>query len=273
MPYGKRPRKNSAWRVIGAMVGQFRRAAGMSQTRLAEELNLSVDQIASIEQGRRPLGLRLARELDRLLRTSQTLEAAVAEVPQAERYPLFAQDYMEEEPLALSLMSYENALVPGLLQTEEYMRAIFNEQFPPLSPHEVEERVADRLVRQTMFDRKPSPPLMSYVLEEAVFDRPLGGTAAMRRQIQRLSETANLPFGCLQVMPRDRPHASLAGPMVLLETPAHEHLAYFDAHGFSVLVDDPDEVSVLQQRYAMLRSQALTPEESKRLLDDLLGEQ
>lgn len=256
------------------MIGQFRRANGMTQERLAREVNISPDKLASIEQGRRPLGLKLAKDMDALLRTSGTLEVAVGEVPQAERYPLFAQDFMEEEPQALSLMSYENALVPGLLQTEEYMRAVFNEQFPPLSPDEVEERTAARLARQTVSDRKPTPPIMSYVIEKALLERPIGGRAAMRRQIQRLRQAADLPFVTVQIMPTEsEQHAALEGPMVLLETPAHEHVAYFEAHGYSVLVDDPDEVSILQQKYGMLRSQALTPEESKRLLDDLLGEQ
>ncbi|MBD0739494.1 Scr1 family TA system antitoxin-like transcriptional regulator [Streptomyces sp. NPDC088197] len=273
MPYGKRPRKNSAWRVIGATVGQFRRASGMSQQRLADEVNLSLDQIASIEQGRRPLGLRLARQLDQLLRTSQTLEVAVAEVPQAERYPLFAQDYMEEEPLALSLMSYENQVVPGLLQTEGYARAVFGNLYPPLSPDELEEKVADRVTRQSIFDRLPWPPMMTFVLEESILRRPIGGRRELHRQIAHLRELAQLPFLNIQIMPTDREHhAGLAGPMVLLETPAHEHLAYLEGQHVSVLVDDPDDVALLQQKYGMLRSQALTPEESMSLMDDLLGD-
>ncbi|MFF7156456.1 Scr1 family TA system antitoxin-like transcriptional regulator [Streptomyces sp. NPDC008139] len=273
MPYGKRPRKNSAWRVIGATVGQFRRASGMSQQRLADEVNLSLDQIASIEQGRRPLGLRLARQLDQLLRTSQTLEVAVAEVPQAERYPLFAQDYMEEEPLALSLMSYENQVVPGLLQTEGYPRAVFGNLYPPLSPDELEEKVADRVTRQSIFDRLPWPPMMTFVLEESILRRPIGGRRELHRQIAHLRELAQLPFLNIQIMPTDREnHAGLAGPMVLLETPAHERLAYLEGQHVSVLVDDPDDVALLQQKYGMLRSQALTLEESMSLMDDLLGD-
>jgi transcriptional regulator with XRE-family HTH domain len=274
MPYAKQPRRNSAWRVIGVLVGQFRRVNGFSQQGLADETLISLDTMASIEQGRRPLGMKLARELDVVLHTGGALEAAVSEVPQAERYPLFAQDYMEEEPQALSLFWYENLIVPGLLQTEEYMRALFKEQFPPLSPADLEDRVADRLDRQTVFAREPSPPLMSYILEESMLTRPIGGKHAMRRQLERLREAADLPFVTIQIMPTGREqHAGLGGPMILLETPAHEHLAYFEVHDVSALVDDPDEVSALQQRYAMLRSQALTPEESKRLLDDLLGEQ
>lgn len=67
-------------------------------------------------------------------------------------------------------------------------------------------------------------------------------------------------------------HAGLAGPVVLLETPDHDHLAYVEGQLTSVLHDDPDDVSVLQQKYGMLRSQALSVERSARLLDDLLGE-
>ncbi|WP_327114159.1 DUF5753 domain-containing protein [Streptomyces sp. NBC_01341] len=66
-------------------------------------------------------------------------------------------------------------------------------------------------------------------------------------------------------------HGGLAGPMVLLETPDHDHLAYVEAQLTSVLHDDPDTVSVLHQKYGMLRSQALSVENSARLLDDLLG--
>lgn len=74
-------------------------------------------------------------------------------------------------------------------------------------------------------------------------------------------------------MPTSRAsHASLDGPLVLLETPEHEHFVYIEAQRISFLVDDPDEVSVYQQVYGMLRSQALTPEETWGLLDDLLGE-
>lgn len=67
-------------------------------------------------------------------------------------------------------------------------------------------------------------------------------------------------------------HAGLAGPLVLLETPDHDQLAYVEGQLVSFIHDDPDQVSVLQQKYGMLRSQALSPTESMGLLDALLGE-
>jgi hypothetical protein len=77
----------------------------------------------------------------------------------------------------------------------------------------------------------------------------------------------------LQIMPMGRvPHAGLAGPMLLLETPDHDHVVYLEVQRASFLIEDPDEVSVYQLKYGMLRSQALSPDESAGLLDGLLGE-
>jgi hypothetical protein len=68
------------------------------------------------------------------------------------------------------------------------------------------------------------------------------------------------------------PHAGLAGPMTLLETPEHQHLVYLEVQRASFLVEDPDEVSDYQLKYGMLRSQALSPDESVRFLHGLLGD-
>jgi hypothetical protein len=95
----------------------------------------------------------------------------------------------------------------------------------------------------------------------------------MRDQIHRLREYGDRVHMGIQIMPTGRvPHAGLAGPMVLLETPDHDHLTYLEVQRASFLVDDPDEVSIYQLKYGKLRSQALSPDESARLLDRLLGE-
>lgn len=72
---------------------------------------------------------------------------------------------------------------------------------------------------------------------------------------------------------RTSAHAGVNGPFTLLETPDHQHLAYTEGQRGSQWVSDPDEVSILARKYAMLRSQAMSPHESKSLLDRLLGDQ
>lgn len=268
----KKTKKYSSWHVIGAQLSQFRKAARITQPVLAERLCVHEDTIGSIEQGRRPLKPDLAAQLDELLDTKGALAVAVANVPERERFPAFAQDFVEHEQEALTLLSYENHVVPGLLQTEEYARAVFSCLYPPISEEEVEEWTSARVDRQRIFARKPWPPMMNFLLEEVILHRPTGGRDVLREQIRHLRRCAELPFLGLQIMPTERErHAALDGPMVLLETPDHDHLAYIEGQRISFLVDDPDEVSAYQQKYGMLRSQALSPEESVRLLDDLAG--
>lgn len=268
----KKPKKNGSWHVIGAQLSHFRKAARITQPELAERLCVHEDTIGSIEQGRRPLKADLAEQLDVLLDTKGALAVAVAKVPERERFPAFAQDFVEYEREALTLLSYEEHVVPGLLQTEDYARAVFSCLYPPISLEEIDEWTSARIDRQQVFERKPWPPMMNFLLEEVILHRPIGGCSVLRGQIRHLRECAELPFLGLQIMPTAREdHAGLAGPMVLLETPDHEQLAYVEGQLVSFLNDDPDQVSVLQQKYGMLRSQALTPEESKRLLDDLVG--
>ncbi|MEV6400247.1 helix-turn-helix transcriptional regulator [Streptomyces sp. NPDC051907] len=268
----KPPQRITSWHVIGAQLTGFRTWAEMSQAQLASRLCVSEDTISSIEQGRRPLKLDLAETLDEMLETKKALQTAVRRVPTRERFPLFAQDFVGHEQVARTLLSYENQVVPGLLQTEEYARAVFSCLYPPLDEGQLEEWVQARLERQKVLTRKPRP-MMNFLLEESILHRPIGGRDVLRAQQQHLRRCAELPFLGLQIMPTNRAtHAGLAGPMVLLETPDHQHLAYIEGQHVSVLEDDPDQVSMYQQKYGMLRSQALSPEETMGLLDALLGE-
>ncbi|MGP8298937.1 helix-turn-helix domain-containing protein [Streptomyces inhibens] len=269
----KKPQRITSWHVIGAQLSHFRKTARLTQPALAEAVGLHEDTIGSIEQGRRALKIDLAETFDELLGTKGALAVAVSKVPEREKLPAFVQDLVEHEEEALTLLSYENQVVPGLLQTEAYARAVFDCLYPPLDEDQADEWVSGRLDRQKLLERKKPRPMLNFVLEEVVLHRPLGGPDTWREQIRHLRRCAELPFLGLQIMPTVRAaHASLDGPLVLLETPDHEHLVYIEAQRISFLVDDPDEVSVYQQVYGMLRSQALTPEETRGLLDDLLGE-
>ncbi|MFG2427966.1 helix-turn-helix domain-containing protein [Streptomyces sp. NPDC048590] len=268
----KRNKRVTSWHVIGAQLAAFRKAAGHTQTSLADRFCVGEDTIASIEQGRRPLQADLAQQLDDLLGTKGVLSVAVAKVPQRERFPAFAQDFVEYEQEAVTLLSYQSQVVPGLLQTEAYARFLFSCLYPPLEEEQREEWVAARLGRQRLLERRPRP-MLHFVLEESILRGVVGDAEVRREQLQHLRRCMELPFLGLQIMPMRLPkHAGLAGPMVLLETPEHDHLAYVEGQLTSVLHDDPDDVSVLQQKYGMLRSQALSVENSARLLDDLLGE-
>lgn len=141
-----------------------------------------------------------------------------------------------------------------------------------LREDEINTRVAGRIERQHILHRKV-PPTCSFLISEGVLNDRLGSPTVYAEQLRQLRESADLPGLTLQIMPFGRTtHAGLNGPFVLLETPDHQHLAYVETLRGSLFVEDPDEVSVLARKYAMLRTQALNPEETKGLLDRLLGE-
>ncbi|MFF2644222.1 Scr1 family TA system antitoxin-like transcriptional regulator [Streptomyces niveus] len=270
----KRQRKNaSAMKLVGALVALFREVAGLTQGQLAERAVVHTETIASVEQGRRPLKPDLAALLDQVLSTKGALATAVENMPEIDRYPTWAAAFIDQEQEAIAISSYENQVVPGLLQTENYAYAVFQNEIPALSQDEMRVRVAGRSERQQILHRKV-PPTCSFLIGEGALNDRLGSPAVFTEQLSHLRESADLPGLTLQIMPSGRAtHAGLSGPFVLLETPDHQHLAYAETQRGSLFVEDPDEVSILARKYAMLRTQALNPEETKGLLDRLLGEQ
>ena len=265
-------RRPSGLRLVGRQLALFREAARMTQRDLAHALNFSEETISSIEQGRRPLKSDVAEKMDRLLQTKGALLVAVENLPDVDKYPVWAAEYMDYEREAIALSSFENQVLPGLLQTEAYARATFVSSVPVLTEEEIDQRTKARIERQYVLHRQV-PVSASFIISEAILMDRLGSTDVYREQLIHLRECAELPGVSIQIMPFNRhAHAALDGPFVLLETPEHHHLAYVESQRGSQVISDQDEVSILGRRYAMLRSQALNPEETKGLLDRLLGE-
>ncbi|MGW4504272.1 helix-turn-helix domain-containing protein [Streptomyces sp. NPDC004436] len=269
----KRHRTNeTTLKLVGALVAAARTAKGMTQRALAEALHIDVETVASIEQGRRTLMPNIAEGMDRVLGLPGLLTVAANKMPVVDVIPPWAEEYFANEAEALVLSSYESGLVPGLLQTEAYARAVFNCRVPYMGAEKIELQTARRIKRQDLLTRSIPPTLGFIVSESALLDR-LGGDDVRREQLDHLRKCADLPSVSLQVLPLGlTAHAGLTGSFVLLETPDHQHLAYSENQRVSIVIHDPDEVSILAQKYAMLRSQALNVTETKGLLDRLLGE-
>ncbi|MEV8528038.1 helix-turn-helix transcriptional regulator [Streptomyces sp. NPDC052000] len=259
-------------KMVGALVATFRTASSLTQRQLGQRVLLHEEMIASIEQGRRPLKLDLARSLDALLETKGALETAVDNMPDIDLIPAWAEEYMDLEREAIALSWFENQVLPGLLQPDNYARAVFRSKVPALSEEEINAQVAARLERQEILNRKV-PPTLSFIVAQGILLDQLGGRTVHTETLRHLRVCANLPGITLQVMPLGRQsHAGLDGPFILMETPDHQHLAYTETQRGSQVISDPDEVSILAQKYAMLRTQALNSEQTKGLLDRLLGD-
>ncbi|MBW8792551.1 MAG: helix-turn-helix domain-containing protein [Streptomyces sp.] len=268
----RKPKKVGAWQAAGALVAHYRKQARLTQEQFAELANLHVDTVGSVEQGRLALQPDRAEQFDELLGTGGALAVLVEKMPVRERIVQFAQGLVDHEQEAVGVLSYETQVVPGLLQTRDYCRAVFGYRYPAIGTETAEQWVNARMERQLVWQRE-RPPVGHFVIEESVLRRKVGGPEVMREQIRQILEYTEPVHMSFQIMPEDRtPHAGLGGPMVLLETPEHERLAYLEVQSASFLVSDPEEVSDYHHKYGMLRSQALSPDESVRLLDGLLGD-
>ncbi|MGK3939888.1 helix-turn-helix transcriptional regulator [Streptomyces caeruleatus] len=265
-------KKVGAWQAVGALVAHFRKQGRLTQEQFAETASIHVDTVRLIEQGRLALQPDRAEQFDELLDTKGALALLVERMPVREKVVQFAQSLVDHEQEAMSFLSYETQVVPGLLQTQDYCRSVVGYRYPALGSETAEQWVASRMERQLVWQRE-RPPVGHFVIEESVLRRQVGGAEVMREQFRQILEYTEPVHMGFQIMPEGRtPHACLDGPMVLLETPGFERLVYLEVQRASFLVDDPDEVSDYHHKYGMLRSQALSPDESVRYLRQLLGD-
>ncbi|MFF8930395.1 helix-turn-helix domain-containing protein [Streptomyces longwoodensis] len=258
-------------RVFGRQLKRFRVRAGLERPEFGSLTGYSVSTIAAYEQGRRVPPPRFIDQADEVLDAGGVLQEMKEEVARAQ-YPAFFRDAARLESEAVELHVYDTHLINGLLQTEEYARAVFTMRRPLLSDETIEERVAARLARQKIFSRLPMPT-MSFVIEQSVLTRPLGGVPVMRGQLEQLLLHGRRRNVEIQVMPNVRDeHAGLAGPFTLIETQDARRIAYVEAYKDSRLYTDRGTVRELEEQYGLLRAQALTPRESLTLVEELLGE-
>ncbi|MFI9122786.1 helix-turn-helix transcriptional regulator [Streptomyces bikiniensis] len=258
------------WVAYGKLVKLFRRRANLTQQDLADATGYSYEQVASIEQGRRPAKVAFTKAAERVLGAGGVLRELQEEVDRA-KLPKFFQDFALIETEAVSRFAYDPLVVPGLLQTPEYAKALLQSHCPPLDDEIVEQRLEGRLERQRLLTRRPVIEF-SFVIGEAVLRCPVGGAEVLDAQLRHLLRCVELRNVSVQVMPTSQgSHAGLHGPMVLLETTSHRQVAYFESHGEGVVITDPGKVSMFGLRYGKLRTQALSGTESVRFIECLLG--
>ncbi|WP_155057519.1 helix-turn-helix domain-containing protein [Streptomyces blattellae] len=154
----------------------------------------------------------------------------------------------------------------------KFARAVFQMQRPLLAEEVIDQRLEARMVRQEIFNRLPSP-LMSFVIEEAVLRRPIGGPKTLRETLEQILLIGQMRNVEVQVIPTEREdNAALGGPFTLIDTDKGHRIAYAEVQDDSRLYTDTSRVRELEARYGILRSQALTPSESSAFVVQLMGE-
>ncbi|MFJ4947573.1 helix-turn-helix domain-containing protein [Streptomyces sp. NPDC088760] len=257
--------------AFGQTMKTLRVRAGLEREEFGRRIGYSASTVASFEQGRRIPSPRTIEQADEVLGAGGLLTVWKEQVERAQ-YPVFFQGMAKLEKEAVELLAYDALVVKGLLQTEEYMRALLAMRRPPLDPETIEQRVTARLARQDIFDRHPAP-LLSFVMDEAVLRHRYGGKDVMRGQLEHLLLIGQKRNVEIQVMPTDcEDNAGLNGPFTVVTRKDGKKFVYAEAQGAGTLQTDPEQTVLAAARYGIIRSQALSPRESLEFIERFLGE-
>ncbi|WP_432195636.1 helix-turn-helix domain-containing protein [Streptomyces sp. bgisy027] len=257
--------------AVGRLLKVCREAAGMRAAELGEVMGYGEDMIRKMERGQRIPRPEFLDRADEVLSAQGHLKAFKRDMEQA-RYPKKVRELADLEGRAVELLMYGNHNLHGLLQTEEYMRALLATWRPAYSPDQLERMAAGRMARKSIFERSPAPEL-SFVQEEVTLRRPIGDTMVLRRQLEHLLEVAQLPFVELQVMPTSRAnHPGTGGRIQVLKFGDGTGVGRTDGDFGGRPVSNPRQLRLLDLRYGIIRAQALTPGESLAFIEHTLGE-
>ncbi|MFG2497426.1 helix-turn-helix domain-containing protein [Streptomyces sp. NPDC048441] len=257
--------------ALGHQQKRWREAAGLSAPEFADAIGYGEDLVRKVERGARIPRPEYLDRADEVLGARGFISAMKEEMAKA-RYPKKVRELAKLEERAVEVLLYSNHVLHGLLQTEEYMRALFSMRLPAQPEDVVERGVAGRLSRQAILGRAPAPAL-SFILEEVILRRPLGGRMVWRRQLERLLEVGKLRNVALQVMPTDREeHAGMGGLIEVLKFEDGTAVGRSDGAFNGRPVSGPKQLRILELRYGMIRTQALPPGESLAFIEQVLGE-
>jgi transcriptional regulator with XRE-family HTH domain len=239
----------------------------LSQTQLAKRVHCAPSLVSKIESAVRVPKEDLAEAFDGAL-DADGFFARLWPVVIRNAFPAWFRPFVDLEQQAVAIRSFELQIVPGLLQTEEYARAVLGGNRPDRP--KLEELIAARMHRQHILDRD-EPPRLWVVLDETAIRRNIGGPAVMRAQLARLLEVSEVPRILVQVVPAAvRSHPALAGAFATLSFTEGPDVIYVEGYYEGQLRAEPEVVSSAHRAYDLLRAIALPPEASADLIASVM---
>ncbi|MFI6862015.1 helix-turn-helix domain-containing protein [Streptomyces sp. NPDC050421] len=252
--------------LLGAELRHRREDAGLSQTDLGAPLFVSGSFIGQLESGVRRMQMDQAEKFDEVLGADGFFVRNCAAL-KTSKYPEHFAEAAEAEARAEAIREYAPQLVPGLLQTEAYARAVFRAYRPTAVESVIDELVTTRLERAEIL-ADPTSPLLWVVLDEAVLRRVVAGPAVMAEALRNIAGLARQHRIVAQVLPfTEGAHAALTGPLKLMSFSDAPPLAYVDGLGIGRLEDDPATVRQYDLTYDLVMACAVSPTASLALIE------
>jgi transcriptional regulator with XRE-family HTH domain len=273
--------------LVGAQLRRLRTEAGISREQAGEAIRASEWKIHRLENGQ--VGYKERDIVDLLELYGVTDPVEVADFVTMARdannpgwwyhyndvLPQWFRAYVDLEAVAAQLRTYEGQLVPGLLQTEAYMRAVMRGTQLDDSPEELERRVQVRLARQRLLTRDDGPRLWA-VVDEAALRRPVGGPGVLRTQLERLIDASELPNVTLQVLPFSvGAHPAMVGSFSILRFAERDlpDAVYLEHLTSALYLDKPDDVDEYLHVMEDICARSAPPNETVEILGRILNEE
>ncbi|SET43894.1 helix-turn-helix domain-containing protein [Nonomuraea wenchangensis] len=260
--------------LYGSELRRLREEKGITQEQLADFCHVSKSLVSQIENAKRNPSWKFTEDVEKRLGiTDQSLARLLPLVLKSG--PTWFREWPKIESNAHNLRTWQPLVVPGLLQTRAYARAVLRGE-PSVGDATVDDATEARIARQTIFDR-PEPPLYVAVIDESVLDRPIGGPSVMREQIERLIKVSDSPSITIQLVRMSSvPSVGLLGGFVIAHQSQGPDTVYLDNAADGEVTDREDRVRRVSLRFDVIRAYARPVDETMgalhRKLEEYQGE-
>jgi len=282
MAAGRKDRDTRAW--FADELKAHRNAQSWTQADVAAKTMYSEPLIAQVETCRKSATPELAKALDRVFQTPGFTEDT-PDVPGTPgtfgrlvvrlrnlSFPASFRSFAPHEAEATALYIFEHSLIPGLLQTEAYARAIL-ETHPDVTEDVVNERLAGRLSRQEILERdEPPPPVVCALIDQSALNREIGGPVAMRDQLLHLVAMSRRPNITVQIIPNTGAHPGLLGAFTVADLGGSPGIVNLEDIADGRVTEDAATVSMVALRFHTLRGDALSKGASRDLIEGVIQE-
>ncbi|MFG2859671.1 helix-turn-helix domain-containing protein [Streptomyces sioyaensis] len=259
--------RQAAWEFWGTELKRRREDAGLTQEALGGMVFVSGGYIGQFEQAIRKPQLDVAIRIDEVLQTDGFFERTWRKLIDDQRYADYFAAAAELERLATKICEFESLLVPGLLQTAAYTRALTLANNPFAADEYIEDTVRARVDRAAILNDATRPSYWA-VLHEAALRVPVGGPGVMAEELEHIARLIRERKILVQVLPfAAGAHAQMGKSLKLMEFEDAPPTSYTEAVYSGNLLDDPAVVKRVQQDYDLIRAAALSPEASRALIE------
>ncbi|RMI38485.1 helix-turn-helix domain-containing protein [Streptomyces triticirhizae] len=250
---------------LGREVRVAREGRRLSQSQLGTAVGYSKSYVSKVEVGAIIPSEKFAKGCDLVLGTNGSIER-LRERLIKRGHPSWFAPFVKMEATAVEILNYSPSLIPGLLQTAEYARFLFQAWDPRATEETLAGLVKSRQDRQSVLTGSPAPELWS-IIHETAFHTMVGGQEVMHRALGHLREMAGLPNVTVQVLPFSAGAPAVAEPFILLRQMDGRRTPFGDTVLGGQMSESPDQVGLLLQAYERLRAESLGVRDSLKFVE------